>query len=74
MASGLQPDNWRDQTARVAWELDRAHSTIEDLSVTLDEGDELAAQQTLRLAQDAVTSVAHSVEQVQAPSSRPMLD
>ncbi len=66
MASGLQDYSWRDQTSRVAWELDRAHSTIEDLSVALDEGDELAAQQTLRLAQDAVTSAAHSVKAMRA--------
>jgi hypothetical protein len=66
MKSDLQPYNWRNETSRVVWELDRAHSTLQDLSCALDEGDERSAQHTLQLAHDAVTSVAHSVKAMRA--------
>ena len=62
MATELRPYNWRDETSRLVWELDRAHSRIEDLGSALDNGDRVSADHTLRLAHDTITSVAQAVK------------
>ncbi len=66
MTSDLRSYDWRVETGRLVLELHRAHSTIEDLGSALDDGDEFSTDHTLRLAQDAVTSVARSVKTMRA--------
>ncbi len=66
MAVDLQLHNWREEATQMVCELDRAHSTIEHLGSALDGGDELTAHDTLRLAHDAVTSVAQAVKTMRA--------
>jgi hypothetical protein len=64
MAVELQqhPYDWRNKTARLAFELERAHATMEDLGVALDDGDDVSARHKARCAHEAVGSVGYAVK------------
>ena len=61
-----RPYDWREKTMHLAWKLDRAHSTVEDLGAALDEGGDASAHQVLRSAHEAVGSVAEAVKTLHA--------
>jgi hypothetical protein len=75
MALNLQqrPYDWREETVRVEWKLDRAHSAMEDLGTALDEGDDASAHHVATLAHEAVGSAAQAVKTLhseQPPTER----
>ena len=57
-----RPYDWRNKTALLASELERAHATMEDLGAALDEGDDVSARHMARCAQDAVGAVGYAVK------------
>jgi hypothetical protein len=69
-----RPYDWREKTMHLAWKLDRAHSTVEDLGAALDEGDDSSAQQVLRSAHEAVGSAAEAVKTLHAEQQPTALD
>ena len=75
MALNLQqrPYDWRDETVRLEWKLDRAHSAMEDLGIALDEGDDASALHVAISAHEAVCSAAQAVKTLhseQPPTER----
>ena len=58
--------NWREKSMHLRWKLDRAHSTVEDVGVALNEGDDASARQIIRSAHEAVGSAAEAVKTLQA--------
>jgi hypothetical protein len=57
-----RPYDWRDAATRLVRKLDRAHGAIEELGSTLDKGDDVSTQHTVRCAHEAVESVAREVK------------
>jgi hypothetical protein len=62
MTRGPRPYDWREKTVQLAFELERAHATMEDLGVALDNGDDESARHIARSAHEAVGSVGHAVK------------
>ena len=57
-----RPFDWRQRALQLASELERAHSTLEDLGVALENGDDDSARHIARSAHEAVGSVGYSVK------------
>jgi hypothetical protein len=64
MAVDLQqrPYDWREKTVQLAFELERAHATMEDLGAALDKGDDVSARHIAKSAHEAVGSVGQAVK------------
>jgi hypothetical protein len=62
MTRSPRPYDWREKTVQLAFELERAHATMEDLGVALDKGDDESARHIARSAHEAVGSVGHAVK------------
>jgi hypothetical protein len=56
------PCDWRKKATQLAFQLERAHSAMEDLGAALDEGDEESARLNARSAHEAVGSVGYAVK------------
>ena len=56
------PYDWRKTAMHLAFQLERAHSAMEDLGAALEEGDDASARLNARSAHDAVGSVGHAVK------------
>ena len=54
--------DWRHQAVQLASQLERAHSTMEELGAALDKGDDTSARHIAKSAHDAVGSVGYAVK------------
>ena len=63
MAVDLQtrPFDWRQKTIQLAFQLERAHSTMQDLGAALESGDDASTRDIARTAHEAVGSVGYAV-------------
>ena len=57
-----RPYDWRQKTVQLAFELERAHATMEDLGVALDKGDDASSRHMARSAHEAVGSIGYAVK------------
>jgi hypothetical protein len=64
MAVDLQtrPFDWRQKTIQLAFQLERAHSTMEDLGAALEIGDDASTRDIARTAHEAVGTVGYAVK------------
>jgi hypothetical protein len=64
MAVDLQqrPFEWRQKAIHLAFQLERAHSTMEELGAALENGDDASTRDITRTAHEAVGSVGYAVK------------
>jgi len=56
------PYDWRQKAVQLGFELERAHSTMEDLGAALEKGDQDSARHIAKSAHEAVGSVGYAVK------------
>jgi len=76
MAGNLhqRSDDWREKTVQLAFELERAHATMEDLGAALEKGDDVSARHIAKSAHQAVGSVGHAVKTLRSELTPEHLD
>ncbi len=66
--------DWREKTVQLAFELERAHATMEDLGAALEVGDDVSARHIAKSAHQAVGSVGHAVKTLRSEMTPEQLE